>query len=285
MRFNVGVPLGFLAALLALTATAASAQSLGQLAGQEAERRRAITAPARVLTNDDLQPAPPLPSRPTAAQPVGEDAITSSKRVPLAPASFERGVLPRIPVEAVSGGEVLLELSVDSSGSVVNTVVLRDTAPFTEELIAAARRWQFTPAEDAAAPDAGMPVDRATSRPVDSQVLVIGLFRPPGLFPFTLGIPPLALGIPSEMAPALVRFPSMPAYPPQALFDGVVLTELRVGADGAVDEARVLRSVPGFDAPTLDVLRGLPFRPARVHGVPTTATVYVVTAFRQPIIQ
>jgi len=183
----------------------------------------------------------------------------------------------------VGGGEVVLELTVDQTGRVIGTTTLRDTPPFTAEMAAVVRGWQFKPAEDAAAPATGSPVDRSTSRPITSQVLVIGLFRPPALFPFTLGQPPATLAAPSDGVAVPRRFPSMPVYPPQALFDGVVLTELSVTADGVTDEMRVLRSAPAFDQPTLDVLRGLTFRPARVYGQATPATVYVVTAFRQPV--
>jgi len=42
------------------------AQSLGELARREAERRRAIEKPGRVYTNDDLEPTPP-PAAPAAS--------------------------------------------------------------------------------------------------------------------------------------------------------------------------------------------------------------------------
>jgi hypothetical protein len=134
------------------------------------------------------------------------------------------------------------------------------------------------------APQPGQPIDLRTRQAIESKVLVVGLFRPPALFPVTLGSPTLTFGAPSEDAAAPLIFPAMPLYPPQALFDGVVMAELRVGEEG-VSSARIIRASPGLEAPTLDVLSGLPFRPARVHGVPTTTMVYAVTAFRQPIIK
>jgi hypothetical protein len=270
--------------LMTLGVPPTGAQSLGQLAQQEAERRRAITAPARTITTADLVPSASAVSGPAPTSATADDDVVAA-RVPLAPATWIAGVLPRIPVEAVGGGEVLLELTVDRTGRVIGTAILRDTPPFTAELMAAVRDWRFQPAEDAAAPQGPSPVDRSTSRPIEAQVLVVGLFRPPSLFPITLGQPPVTLATPSEGAPAPLTFPAMPAYPPQALFDGVMLTELRVGVDGVTRDMRVLRAAPGFEVPTRDVLRGLAFRPARLYGIPAEAMVYVVTAFRQPVIQ
>ena len=54
------------------------------------------------------------------------------------PARLASGSVPeRQPVQAVGGGEVLLELAVDDDGAVVRVATLRDTPPFTELLRAA----------------------------------------------------------------------------------------------------------------------------------------------------
>lgn len=46
-----------------------AAQSLGDLARQEQERRKAIKAPAKVITNKDLGPVPPAPESPAPPAP------------------------------------------------------------------------------------------------------------------------------------------------------------------------------------------------------------------------
>ena len=60
-------PLTLPLALVLVGATVASAQSLGQLATKEAERRKAIQAPARVITAGDLTPVEPVASAAAAA--------------------------------------------------------------------------------------------------------------------------------------------------------------------------------------------------------------------------
>jgi outer membrane biosynthesis protein TonB len=274
------------AALLCASTVPLGSQTLGQLAAEEAQRRQAIPAPARVITNFDLAAvAPPLPRPIPTPDTAGAAAAPEVRRMLVSPASYQGGTTPAFPVLAVSGGEVMVELSVDRTGRVTDVAVLRDTPGFTPLVQSAVRGWRFQPAEDAVAPAPGAPLDARTRRAIDSRVLVIGLFRPPALFQGTLGQPPVDTGAPSAAVPAPTPFPAMPALPPQTLFDGVVLTEVHVTSDGSVGSTRFLQPAPGLDGPTLDVIRGLRFRPARVLDTPSEAFVYVITAFRQPIIQ
>ncbi len=274
---------GTAATLVCLTLAAAEAwagQSLGQVAAAEAARRKAITEPARVITQEELPAGPPAPVPEAPAPPdAGDDPRPALIR---SAARLRGGGVPQQPPLAVSGGEVALELSVSATGAVTDVAVLRATPPFTEALTAAVRSWRFEPATDAPAPPAGATAPTA-GRAVPSRVLVLGLFRPPALFPTTLGTPPEAIAAPSESVPAPRAFPPMPVFPPNGLFDGVVLAELRVGADGALGQTRILQSGAAFDRPTIEAVSALGFLPARVHERNVPAFVYVVAGFRQPI--
>ena len=262
---------------------AVAAQSLGGLAQQEAARRKAILQPARVLTEDDLRPVAGPPPSDAQAPDVAADAGTGARRVAVIPAKLKDGAAPQIPVQAVSGGEVLLEVSVSRTGRVTAVKPLRHTAPFTAAMSAAVRTWTFAPAEDGIEPPPGGVLDPETRRPIDSTVLVVGLFRPPALFAVTLGEPPRDVATPSDATPVPIVPLTMPAYPATALNDGLVLIQLEVAAHGGVEKTMVLKTAPGFDALALDVARKLIFRPARVHDRAAPAFVYVAVAFRQPI--
>jgi TonB family protein len=184
-------------------------------------------------------------------------------------ARYRNGPLPQIPIRAVGGGEVLLELSVSSSGVVTATRPLQTTPLFTEALSAVVGGWQFVPAEEA-------------GKPVESKVLVAGLFRPPSIYTPTLGELPRDVAVASPEAP----YPTMtvtPPYPPLALQSGVVLVEAQVDARGDVVDAEVARSAPPFDAPALESARQWKFRPARINGVAVPTYAYIVFAFRQPV--
>ena len=84
---------------------------------------------------------------------------------PFSPARYRAGALPAMPVQAVGGGQVFLELTVSDAGTVDVVRPLRTTPPFTEALVDVVRRWQFVPAEETV--DGTSPPQR-----VPSQVLV-----------------------------------------------------------------------------------------------------------------
>ena len=198
-------------------------------------------------------------------------AIVGLAQDQFVPAQYRGGSLPPIPFQAVGGGEVVLELSVSSSGAVSSVRILRATPPFTDVLDQAARRWQFAPAEDG--------VGR---RAVDSRVLVFGTYRPPTLNTPTLGTLPTDVAAASDQIPFPVTTVT-PAYPPLALESGMVLIEALVDARGVVTDAKVISSSPAFDGPALDAARQWRFRAARIRGVAVETFAYLAFAFRQPV--
>jgi TonB family protein len=198
------------------------------------------------------------------------------------PAQYRSGELPQISIRALGGGEVLLELTVTGNGLVSSIATLRATPPYTEALGAVANRWQFNPAVEELEATAGQPPDPKPRQPVESKVLVAGIFRPPTINTPTLGEPPTETGIASEDIPFPVTI-FTPPYPPLARDTGVVLVEVRVDTAGRVTDARTIRSSPPFDEPALDAARRWTFRPARRRGIPVAAAAYVVFGFRQPV--
>ena len=197
------------------------------------------------------------------------------------PAQYRDGALPMIPVQAIAGGEVFLELAVGSTGVVRAIRTLRATPPFTDAMSNAVRGWRFRPAEEEMEPEPGTPVD-LKPRKVDSNVLVVGIFRPPTFNTPTAGEPPTEVVSASDETPFPLATVT-PLYPPLARDTGIVLVEVRVDPRGGVVDAKAIRSAPPFDEPALDASRRWTFRPARVHGTPIARLAYIVFAFRQPI--
>jgi hypothetical protein len=208
-------PIPVIGLVLLLGAGQAAAQSLGQVAAEEAARRKAITSPARVMGDADLRADHPV-STPTDVPAWPDDPAGGGPSTPrrlVEAAALRGGALPAIPVMAVAGGEVFLEVAVNAEGRVSAVKPFRDTPPFTDTLTAAVKSWSFEPATDAAIPPAGQSIDERTRRPAASKVLVVGLFRPPALFAATLGEPPKDVGAPAEDVPAPAGAPRMPDYP------------------------------------------------------------------------
>jgi TonB family protein len=196
------------------------------------------------------------------------------------PAQYAGGTLPVIPVQAVGGGEVFLELTVTKAGIVGDVKALRSTPPFTATFTAAARSWRFRPAEQLTeSPDRSGP---PAWIPVDATVLVAGIVRAPTLNTPTLGQLAQDVGSEADETPFPLNV-IPPPFPPLARDGGSVLVQVMIDAGGKVSEAKVMQSSPAFDELALTTARAWTFRPARVRGDSVAAYAYLVFAFRQPV--
>ena len=73
-----------------------------------------------------------------------------------------------------------------------------------------------------------------------------------------------------------------PTYPPiaqSARVQGVVIIEATIGPSGAVQEAKVLRSIPLLDAAALDAVQQWQFTPTLLNGVPVPVIMTVTVNF------
>jgi TonB family protein len=196
------------------------------------------------------------------------------------PAQYAGGSLPLVPVQAIAGGQVLLELAVTKTGAVADVKTLRTTPPFTAQFVAAAQSWRFRPAErltesvDGSRPPAWLPIE--------STVLVGGVIRPPTMNTPTLGESPRDIGSEADDTP----FPlsaAAPLFPPRALGDGSVLVQVMIDTGGRVSDAKILQPSPAFNEVALTAARSWVFRPARVRGESVATYAYLVFAFRSPV--
>ena len=76
-----------------------------------------------------------------------------------------------------------------------------------------------------------------------------------------------------------------PVYPQaakEAGVSGIVIVEIRIGIDGTVETARVVRSSPGLDEAALDAVRLWQFEPVMVNGRPTAIVSTVAVPFNLP---
>lgn len=198
------------------------------------------------------------------------------------PAVFQSGRIPVLSAMSVEvgGGEVLLEVTVDGAGAVTGIKPLRETATFTERMVDSVKTWRFTPAQVSIPPAQRKP-GGPTTQPVESKVLVAGVFRRPSVIGVTLGAPIQDVAAASNDIP----FPASivtPTYPPGTLSPGVVLVEVGVDATGGVTDAKVRVPAPGFDTAALDSARQWKFRAARPGGTGAPAVAYIVFGFPVP---
>jgi TonB family protein len=199
------------------------------------------------------------------------------------PAAFQSGAIPQLNVLSIEagGGQVMLEVTVSPDGAVIDSRPLRVTPSFTERIQSTSNAWHFSPAEALIDPRDQRPGGPLT-RPIQSKVLVAGVFRPPTLLGPSIGESINEVGNPSDEIPYPLSV-IQPLYPPNARDAGVVLVEARVNPQGAVIGAVVKVSSPGFDSSALDAARQWRFRPARVGGVFVPSLAYIVFGFPMPL--
>ena len=73
-----------------------------------------------------------------------------------------------------------------------------------------------------------------------------------------------------------------PVYPPiarEAGVAGVVIIEVKIGTDGRVEEAHVLRSIPLLDQAALDAVKQWEFVPTLMNGAPVPIMMTVTINF------
>jgi TonB family protein len=73
--------------------------------------------------------------------------------------------------------------------------------------------------------------------------------------------------------------PIYPAVAQSARVQGVVIMEATIGANGKVQDARVLRSIPLLDQAALDAVRQWEFTPTVLNGVPVPVIMTVTVPF------
>ncbi len=73
-----------------------------------------------------------------------------------------------------------------------------------------------------------------------------------------------------------------PVYPPiarEAGVAGVVIIEAKIGADGFIEDAQVLKSIPLLDEAALDAVKQWQFEPTLLNGQPTPVTMTLTINF------
>ena len=180
----------------------------------------------------------------------------------------------RAPAEiprAFGGGEVVLELTVDSEGGVERIDRVRATPPYLDFVVNAVASWRFTPAT-------ALIDDQATT--VAAPVLVAAVFRPPLVYAGPAPGPrPLVLGAVSPRVPS-VEHVTLPAYPPTAVGDGVVVVEIEMSRRAEPRNYRIVGPGSGFDDAALDAVRVWKFGPPQASDLPEPIFAYAVLGFR-----
>jgi hypothetical protein len=182
--------------------------------------------------------------------------------------------LPAQLPQALGGGDVVLELSIDSRGTVAQVERVRVTPPYADLVVDSTAEWRFEPATV-------MVEGRATS--VAASVLVVAVFRPASFYSGPApGVAPQVLGAPSPRLPRVESL-AMPAYPPTATGNGIVLVEIEMSRRVEPRTYRIVGPPSGFDAAALDAVRTWRFGAPQTLDAPDPLFVYAMVGFRAPL--
>jgi TonB family protein len=195
-----------------------------------------------------------------------------------------KDVRPVYPADAQAagvGGLVIIEARIGRDGAVENARVLRSIPMLDQAALEAVSQWQFTPTLLNGEPVPVLmtvtvnftlqksPADRleATHEGTTPSPAVRGARR---------GITPSSAPTTERQLPKVIK-EVKPKYPPEAFdanLQGTVETEVTIGIDGKVVDARVTRSIPAFDEAALAAVRQWEFTP-----VPQPVTVQIEMSF------
>jgi len=141
--------------------------------------------------------------------------------------------------------------------------VRQTTNALTEAALASVRQWRYDPPFEAPLTFT-VPVRLGK----DAEVMA---FQPKAQVAFQTKSDDAAVRVGGEIkAPKKIK--DVPAvYPPiarEAGVSGVVIIETKIGADGFIEDARVLKSIPLLDEAALDAVRQWQFEPTLLNGRP-----------------
>jgi Gram-negative bacterial TonB protein C-terminal len=155
----------------------------------------------------------------------------------------------------IIGNTVLATADVDKSGIIRNVRVLQGVTPFTEKAADAISQWKFDPA-------------RFNGHPVDSEISVIFMFRPPSFSNFGVGGPTLGFTRPDipggdhSALPITLFDPEWPVA--RVLNPGVVVFDLEINDDGLIHRMRLINDVPATaELARQTIRRGTSRQPSR----------------------
>jgi TonB family protein len=175
---------------------------------------------------------------------------------------------PEYPMDAaVLGieGQVIVEFTVTSAGTVSGVFAVRSTSSILEPAaVAAVSRWIFRPA-------------KVNGRAVNTRMQI------PLIFSLPRGAQKAAQARLPKDAPARPVFQIAPTYPAAAGMvgaDGEVIVDFKVTVDGYVKGARAVRSTQKvFEAPAVSAVSRWRFIPARAKGKMIETRVQVPVVF------
>lgn len=176
------------------------------------------------------------------------------------------------PWNSTSSGIVVLDVSLDATGAVVEVDALRDLPPLTDSAKSVVRSWQFKPAS-------------AGSDPQPSDLLAIFVVPPAVSLPTYPRFPPLAPkagSIAGYVLPGIVSA-SYAEYPINSVASGSVVIQVTVGANGKATAWQTVRALDPCTRFALEAAKKWHFSAATLDGKTVASNIAIGFIFRPPL--
>lgn len=180
------------------------------------------------------------------------------------------------PINSVANGIVILDLSLDSGGQIINIDVPRPIVPFASIARSAVRTWKFKPAS-------------LGDAPCPSVLRVAFAFRPNSFYVTPPVFAPLvepegdSSDKPAGYTPPGIMAVAYPGYPINAATVGAVVVQVALDAEGKVSDVAAIRPFNPFTRFALEVAKRWRFSPATLDSAPLPAKLVIVFVFSAPI--
>jgi len=175
------------------------------------------------------------------------------------------------PIQSIADGVVVIDISLDATGAIIGTNVVRDVPSLTSAATSSIPSWKFSPA-------------LFHGRPVPSVIRIAVVFRPRSY----LAAGPAFTPVPSQDPPDLTRLgdalpgitsAAYPQYPVNAVNPGTVTIQVTVGRTGNIQRTKLVREVPPFSQFALNALNLWRFQPATLDGKPVPSPLAIAFVF------
>ena len=199
------------------------------------------------------------------SRPSDSSAAQADGFSPPAPLSL---VASPYPSQSLFGGEVVLDVLIDTRGRVTDTRVVRGAPPFLENVLSSVRTWTFFPA-------------RLGGLPVAARVGIT--------FQFSQSYEPLRATpahdydepLPDSPDRGALPVSTVPSkYPAAGAEDGSVILYGLVGSQGQLTSLQILRDSEPLTAAALAAVHQWRFVPGRLGGRDIESVAILVVAFR-----
>ena len=173
-------------------------------------------------------------------------------------------------LQALFGGEVVLDALIDTDGKIAELNVVHGTAPFLEPVLDAVRTWTFSPGQ----------ID---GQAVEERIGIVVQF--PQSFLPKLTSPERKYDPPSEDSIDHAALPIStvePDYPLNTVAEQSVVLYNLINQQGEVTSTQVLRDAEPFTSATLAAIQKWQFVPGKEAGANTDSAMVVVVTFRHP---